>query len=96
MEQVQSNATAMLVELYESEALTIPERVTRFLAANKPNAYCDDCIADMLRLRRTQISMITSTLGLCRDYTRGGKTCVICRRERKFATHLNPEFSGWQ
>ena len=73
---------------YEPDALTIPERVTRFLAANRPNAYCDDCIADMLRLRRTQISMITSTLGLCRDYTRGGKGCVRCGSARKFATHL--------
>jgi len=92
METFQTNL--MVVEEYEPDALTIPERVTRLLGANKPNAYCDDCIADLLRLRRTQVSMITSTLGLCRDYTRGGKPCAICRRERKFATHLSSGLEG--
>ena len=83
------DSRSVVLDLYETDAFTIPERVTRFLLDHRPNAYCDDCMADLLRLRRTQVSMITSTLGLCQEYTRGGKSCVMCQRERKFATHVN-------
>lgn len=67
--------------------LTTPERVIRHLQLNRPRAYCDDCLAAALSLNRAQVSIITSTLGLCKEYSRGTKTCADCGRAQKFATH---------
>lgn len=66
-------------------ALTIPERITHLLKLNRPNAYCDDCIASALSMRREQVNTVTCTLGLCREYQRGSETCCDCRRPGKFA-----------
>jgi hypothetical protein len=66
-------------------ALTIPERITHLLKANHPNAYCDDCIANALNMRREQVNTVTCTLGLCREYRRGTETCCDCGRSGKFA-----------
>lgn len=71
----------------DSTAFTIPERIADFLRSNRPKAYCDDCIATALSMRREQVNTVTSTLSLCREYSRGGTTCIVCKRDRKFATH---------
>jgi len=68
-------------------ALTIPERVADFLKGNHPRAYCDDCIATALNMRREQVNTVTCTLGLCREYSRGRESCALCNRDRKFATN---------
>lgn len=67
-----------------AQCLTIPERVVRFLACNQPAAYCDDCLAEALTLKRAQISTVTGTLGLCRDYRRTAEVCAVCGRNGKF------------
>ena len=77
----------MTTEYHHVPAFTIPERIADFLKGNQPRAYCDDCIAGALSMRREQVNTVTSTLGLCREYSRGGATCIVCNRERKFATH---------
>lgn len=77
METTYQNATAR----------TVPERVSELLKISQPNAYCDDCIAGALNLRREQVSTVTSTLGLCREYARGIETCVHCNRTGKLATN---------
>jgi len=74
-----------------AQALTIPERVVRFLEMSKPAAFCDDCIATALVLRRAQISTVTSTLGLCRGYLRNAECCTACGRNGKFVTRVQTE-----
>ena len=69
-----------------AESFTIPEKVIHFLTGHMPNAYCDDCLAAALHLRRTQVNTVSSTLGLCRDYSRGAQTCNTCRKAGKSAT----------
>jgi hypothetical protein len=34
--------------------MTVPERVVAFLAKNRPAAFCDDCIAEQLKLTKRQ------------------------------------------
>lgn len=75
----------------DTASLTIPERIAEFLKGNKPRAYCDDCIAGALNMRREQVNTVTSTLGLCCEYSRGSESCAHCHRERKFATKYVPE-----
>jgi hypothetical protein len=75
----------MLATQHHSAALTIPERIAELLKANRPNAYCDDCIASALNMRREQVNTVTCTLGLCREYQRGSETCSDCHRSGKFA-----------
>ncbi len=61
---------------------TVPERVIHFLRSRQPRAYCDDCLAAALSLRRAQVNIVTSTLGLCREYFRGNETCIGCWPQR--------------
>jgi len=69
-----------------SEQFTIPEKVIHFLTEHMPDAYCDDCMAAALKLRRTQVNTVTSTLGLCCEYSRGAQTCKTCLKAGKSAT----------
>ena len=70
----------------DSEALTIPEKVIHFLTERMPNSYCDDCLAEALHLRRSQVNTVTATLGLCREYSRGEQSCRLCVKATKSAT----------
>lgn len=72
------------MDVDSARSLTIPERVVRFLFNHSPAAYCDDCLAQALALRRAQISTVTGTLGLCREYHRTAEVCAVCRRSGKF------------
>ena len=67
-------------------SFTIPEKVIHFLSGHMPNAYCDDCLAAALQLGRNQVNTVTSTLGLCREYSRGAQTCNNCGKIGKSAT----------
>jgi hypothetical protein len=74
-----------------ARSLTIPERVVRFLGTAKPAAFCDDCIAVALALRRGQVSTVTSTLGLCGEYRRTAEPCASCGHNNKFVTRAQSE-----
>lgn len=73
-------------KLHDPQSFTIPEKVFHFLTDRFPEAYCDDCLAAALHLRRTQVNTVTSTLGLCREYSRGIQPCKTCTKEGKTAT----------
>ena len=68
------------------DSFTIPEKIIHFLTENLPNAYCDDCLAEALHLRRTQANTVTATLGLCREYSRGAQICQVCGKGGRAAT----------
>jgi len=68
------------------DSFTIPEKIINFLTEKLPNAYCDDCLAEALHLQRTQVNTVTSTLGLCREYSRGAQICQVCGKTGKSAT----------
>lgn len=81
-----SQATHLYSQTHEAESFTIPEKIIRYLTEHMPEAYCDDCLASALSLRRTQVNTISSTLGFCQEYSRGAQTCTVCQKTSKAAT----------
>lgn len=58
---------------------TIPERVNAYITKGRPDAYCDDCIAEGLELpRRQQVHVIASTLATTDRFNRCIGECAIC------------------
>ncbi len=59
--------------------MLISQRVNNFLSERRPGQYCDDCIADNLRLkRRQQAQRVTSALGTTADFDRTLGVCSMC------------------
>ena len=66
------------------------EQVVGFLQRNRPNKYCDDCIADELGLRRQRAQRVIISLGLTDDYVRQSRTCYVCTNDRpKLVIHAD-------
>ncbi len=71
--------------------MTVPERVVDFLRKRKGSSFCDDCIAEQLKLKKRQeVQPITATLALCSDFSRDKDICSSCppsaRLRLKFVT----------
>lgn len=63
--------------------MTEAEQIVGFLQKNRPKPYCDDCIADELKLKRRQRAQrVTIALGLTNDYLREQGVCSICKHDR--------------
>jgi hypothetical protein len=64
--------------------MTIPQRINEFITKHRPNAFCDDCIAEKLDLsRRQQAHRVTSALGPTGDFRREVDSCSLCGNEKK-------------
>jgi hypothetical protein len=51
--------------------MSIPEQVTEFLKKQPGQAYCDDCIAEEIPLkRRQQAQRVTGALAMTADFVR--------------------------
>ena len=77
-----------VLSLYTSGAvwqrMTVPERVEQFVRENRPARYCDDCLADRLKLRRRQqAQQATATLGAVPSFLRESGTCSVCLKTAK-------------
>jgi hypothetical protein len=59
----------------------IAEQVNNYLTKRRPDAVCDSCIADNLKLRHQQANRVTMALGTTSDFTREPGVCVDCDRE---------------
>ena len=63
---------------------TIARRVNAFVTAQRPRAYCDDCIADALELsRRQQSARVTGALETTNDFLREHDECAGCGSVKK-------------
>ena len=66
--------------------MTIPEQVTEFLKKQPGKAYCDDCIAEKIPLkRRQQAQRVTGALAMTADFVRESGGCAECGAD-KFVT----------
>ena len=64
--------------------MTIAERVNSFITEHRPNAFCDDCIAEQLSLSsRQEAQHITSALATTDSFQRVRGICSICGSEKK-------------
>ena len=63
--------------------MIIAERVNDWLKQRSGNAYCDDCIAKHLELRRQQANRVTMALGTTGEFVRELGKCSECGGEKK-------------
>jgi hypothetical protein len=64
--------------------MTVPERVIQWLRERKGHGYCDRCIAESLKLARTQqAQQATSALGKTHGYWQVRAACYECGETRK-------------
>lgn len=61
--------------------MIIAERVNLWIRQHK-GAYCDDCIAEALDLRRQQANRVTMALGTSSDFQRQRHACSQCGAEK--------------
>jgi hypothetical protein len=63
--------------------MTIPESVNNFITKHRPDEFCDDCIAEQLRLsRRQQAHRVTSALATTDCFRREKDICSLCGSEK--------------
>src|SRR5277367_6242932 len=61
-------------------SMTIPERISEFLAQRQERMYCDTCIQERLGLRwRQQVQLITATLAVTTTFEREVNKCCTCQ-----------------
>lgn len=72
--------------------MTEAEQIVGFLKKNRPKAYCDDCIANELKLgSRQRAQRVTEVLGLTIEYRRERGVCSICKNDiPKLVIHAVP------
>ena len=62
--------------------MTEAEQIVGFLQKNRPKPYCDDCIADELKLAsRQKAQRVTEVLGLTLEYRRQKGVCSSCKND---------------
>jgi hypothetical protein len=64
--------------------MTVPERITEFLNANKGRGFCDNCIKIRLKLARPQqAQQATSALATTGAFLRADANCAGCGGMKK-------------
>lgn len=60
------------------------EKLFEFLRKERPKAFCDDCLGELLSIKpRQAVNARTEAFGLCREFTREQETCSRCEKVRK-------------
>ena len=63
--------------------MSIPEQVTEFLKKQPGKAYCDDCIAEKIPLkRRQQAQRETGALAMTGEFVREAGGCTQCGADK--------------
>jgi hypothetical protein len=64
--------------------MTVPERITEFLNANKGRGFCDNCLKIRLKLARPQqAQQATSALATTGVFLRADANCAGCGGMKK-------------
>jgi hypothetical protein len=70
--------------------MSIPEQVSGFLRAHPGKTYCDDCIAQIIPLKRRQQSQrVTGALAMTGDFVRDSGNCAECGANKLVTRALN-------
>lgn len=79
---VHSVSELVVISQLAGTALTVPQKVAAFLKSKTPMAYCDECIATLLDLKRhQQAQQATSSLAASGAFTRIRGTCMNCSKK---------------
>lgn len=64
--------------------MLVAQRVNGYITAQRPQALCDQCIAQAVGLaHQAHATQITATLGTTNDFARDNGNCAVCGNERK-------------
>ena len=65
------------------------DRIGRFLAARRPELFCDDCMADKLGLNhRREANRVTRALGKTHHFWRDVGACSACEQHKQVIRHV--------
>jgi hypothetical protein len=63
--------------------MAVPDQITGFLNAHRRQPYCDDCIANLVGLKKRQQSQqATKPLGGTSQFVRSSGSCSNCGRHK--------------
>ncbi len=86
---IESRLNSYILSGKHEGAMSIPERVNAFLTAQRPNRFCDDCIAENLEFRgRREVRQATSALGTTDSFHRAQGVCSTCGKEKRVIQRL--------
>jgi hypothetical protein len=70
--------------------MTVEDRIIDHLHKHSRQVYCDDCLADLLQLkRRQQAQRVTSCLASKPGFTRISKRCSECDKVKLVAARTD-------
>ena len=64
-------------------APNVAERTHRYISSGLHTGVCDKCIAKVVRVYPSQITLVCTALATTRDFTRDMGWCDVCARKRK-------------
>jgi hypothetical protein len=71
-------------------SMTVPERISEFLAQRGERMYCDTCIQERLGLKwRQQVQLITATLAVTAAFKREFNRCCTCEEIKQVTYAVN-------
>ncbi len=77
----QTQSVSELTVIRELANMTVPQRVAAFLKSKAPAAFCDECIATLIELKRhQQAQQATSGLAASGAFIRRTGTCSNCNK----------------
>jgi hypothetical protein len=81
LRETQSVSELTVISQLADAIITVPQRVAAFLKSKVPAAFCDECIATLLGLKRhQQAQQATSGLAASGAFTRHPGTCGNCHK----------------
>ncbi len=63
--------------------MSVSERVSAFLTAQRPSRFCDDCMAESLELSRHDVQKGSSALETTDSFHRAWGICSMCEKGKK-------------
>ncbi len=62
--------------------MSLPDRVSAFLTAQRPSRFCDDCIGESLELNRNDVRKGSIALETTGSFHRALGICSMCGKEK--------------
>src|ERR1700733_2648970 len=70
--------------------ISLPQRISEFLAQRRDRMYCDTCIQERLGLKwRQQVQLVTATLSVTAAFGREFNKCCTCGEIKQVTHALN-------
>ncbi len=79
--------TAYMLSAKHEGVMSIRDRVSAFLTAQRLSRFCDDCISENLELNRPEVREAASALETTDSFHRTLGVCSMCGKEKNVIQH---------